>query len=81
MSDFVLFDNSNDIYSNQNIARKAGHGTGYKTAMDVFKKRNIVCHGYVVLRRHRLTPNDPKTFTNIFGEVDGMGCFPWIFEE
>jgi hypothetical protein len=81
MSDFILFDNSNDIYSNQNIARKTGHGGGYKTAMEVQKQRNVVKHGYVCLRRHRIHPNEPKTFTNIFGEVEGMGCFPWVFEE
>ena len=79
MTDFVLFDNSNDIYSNQNIARKTGHGRGYKTATEVFKKREIICFGYVILRRHRNSKNDPKTFTNLFGEISGMGNFPWIF--
>lgn len=81
MTDFVLFDNSNDIYSNQNIARKTGHGNGFKTAMDVFKKRDIVRHNYVILRRHRNSRNDPKTFTNLFGEISGMGQYPWIFQE
>jgi len=81
MTDYVLFDNSADIYSNQNIARKTGHGVGYKTAMKVFEKRNIASHGYVILRRHRKNVNEPKTFTNLFGEIEGMGDFPWLFTE
>ena len=81
MSDFVLFENSNDIYSNQNIARKTGHGVGYKTAIQVFEKNKIPNHTYVILRRHRNSKNEPKTFTNLFGEIPSMGGFPWIFEE
>lgn len=81
MTDYVLFDNSADIHSNQNIARKTGHGVGYKTAMKVFEKRHIARHSYVILRRHRRTVNDPKTFTNLFGEIEGMGKFPWLFTE
>ena len=81
MTDYVLFDNSADVHSNQNIARKTGHGTGYKTAMKVFDKRKIARYGYVILRRHRHTANDPKTISNLYGEIEGMGEFPWIFTE
>ena len=81
MTDYILFDNSADIHSNQNIARRTGHGNGYKTAMKVFDKRRIAHHGYVILRRHRRSANEPKTFTNLFGEIEGMGNFPWLFRE
>ena len=81
MTDFILFDNSADIHSNQNIARKTGHGTGYKTAMKVFQKRQVASHSYVILRRHRKSAHDPKTITNLFGEIERMGSFPWIFKE
>ena len=49
--------------------------------MKVFQKRQVASHSYVILRRHRKSAHDPKTITNLFGEIERMGSFPWIFKE
>lgn len=80
MSDYALFNNSGDIHCNQTVASKTGHGPGFKSAMAAFAERGIPNYNYVILRRHREKPNEVKTFTNLFGEIPGMGDFPWVFD-
>jgi hypothetical protein len=80
MSDFVLFNNSADVNSNQVIANKTGHGEAFKLAMDTFADRNLVHHVYVVLRQHIKRKREARTFTNLFGDMPELGENPWIFD-
>ena len=80
MTDFVLFNNSADVNSNQLIAHKTGHGEAYKLAMALFAEHNLMHHIYVVLRQHVEKKNEPRTFTNFFGEMPVLGENPWIFD-
>lgn len=80
MSDFVLFNNSADVNSNQLIANKTGHGEAFKLAMAMFADRNLLHHTYVVLRQHVQRKNEARTFTNLFGDMPDLGENPWIFD-
>mgnify|MGYP003330427593 CR=1 FL=1 len=80
MSDFVLFNNSADVHSNQLIATRTGHLEGYQSAMEVFEEYNLLHHIYIVLRQHVEKPGEPRSFTNFFGEIPQLGENPWIFE-
>jgi len=80
MTEYVLFSNSADINANQNVATRTGHGPGYKAAMEIFANRKIPNHVYVILRRQKKHSYEAVTFTNLFGEIPGLGGTPWVFE-
>lgn len=80
MHNFSCFDNNSDVTANASIATKTGRKAGYDAAEQLFEERNCVCHKYRLLRKDAQNKLHPKVMTNIFGEIEGLGPFPWVFD-
>jgi len=80
MTAFVLFANNTDVSMNRLIAQKTGELDSYNSAMEFFKEKRVRKHGYVIIRKD--TPDRPTVascYTNLFGEIPGLGGVPYIF--
>lgn len=80
MTSYILFPNSTDVSVNKTICTKTGEAEAYKAAMQIFKERRLVCHYYIIIRKDITHTKMPRVFTNLFGELKGMGDSPWIFD-
>ena len=76
---FTVFDNNSDMGANATIATKTGHKRGYEAAERIFTERGVVSNRYRVFRQDVKKSWYPRTLTNLFGELEGMGPFPWAF--
>mgnify|MGYP001198101455 CR=1 FL=1 len=80
MTAFCLFKNNTDCGINKTVATKTGEVEGYNSAVQLFKERRIPCYHYVIILRDVILSDSPKVITNYFGEIDGLGAAPWIFD-
>ena len=80
ISAFTLFTNNVDINTNREIARKLGHEEDYLEAMRFFKKKGILNHNYIIIRRDvPALSTSPKCYTNMWGEIEGLEPTPYFF--
>jgi len=80
MTAFCLFKNNTDCGINKTVATKTEEVDGYNSAVRLFKERRIPCYHYVIILRDVNSPHMPRVITNYFGEIDGLGEAPWIFD-
>jgi len=76
---FTIFDNHSDMGANSLVATRTGHKRGYDAAERFFDERGVVCHKYRVFRQDIKKKYHPRTLTNLFGELENLGKFPWAF--
>ena len=66
--------------TNTTIANNTGCRAGYDAAQKLFRQRHIFCYSYVCMRGDQKTRNSVKVCTNLYGEIEDLGKWPWVFE-
>ena len=79
MTATILFPNANDVSVNKTICTKMGVAEEYKSAMRLFNERRVVNHNYLIIRQDITLPDQPRVYTNLFGEIPNLGRFPVLF--
>jgi hypothetical protein len=79
MQSFAAFDNNSDVQTNSLVAQRTGHKRGFEACERIFDERGVTKHKYRIFRQEVDKPWHPKTLTNIWGELENMGPFPWAF--
>ena len=79
MLTFTVFDNNSDVHANSLVATRTGHKRGFDACERVFEERDVCKHKYRVFRQEVDKAWHPKTLTNLWGEIEGMGPYPWAF--
>lgn len=66
---------------NEMIASQLGVKKEFDNAVALLKKKGVLRHGYVLIRKDTEDTSEPTVILNYFGEIKQLGRYPWFVDE